>query len=147
LKKNRYSAAQALGYRSGLEVTTAAQLSKAGIPYEYEPCFFRYTKPAAPSRYTPDFVLPNGIVIETKGRFVPADRKKHLLLQAQHPALDIRFVFSQSSEKFSKASKTSYADWCEKNGFFYADKTIPQEWLKEAPEAGRIAAVTLATKK
>ena len=27
--------------------------------------------------YTPDFILENGIVIETKGRFVSNDRRKH----------------------------------------------------------------------
>ena len=57
--------------------------------------------------YTPDFELPNGIIIESKGRFVAADRKKHLLVQKQHPELDIRFVFSNSKAKISKGSKTT----------------------------------------
>jgi len=81
--------------------------------------------------YTPDFELPNGIIIESKGRFVAADRKKHLLVQRQFPELDIRFVFSNSKGKISKGSKTSYADWCDKHGYIYADKLIPEEWIKE----------------
>jgi len=81
--------------------------------------------------YTPDFLLPNGIIIESKGRFVAADRKKHLLVKQQHPDLDIRFVFTNSKAKISKGSKTSYGDWCDKNGFLYADKLIPEGWLNE----------------
>ncbi|API58493.1 hypothetical protein BSL82_03555 [Tardibacter chloracetimidivorans] len=46
-------------------------------------------------------------------------------------ALDIRFVFSRSSSPIYKGSKTTLGAWCEKNGFLYADKTIPEEWIKE----------------
>ena len=56
---------------------------------------------------------------------------KHLCIKKQHPNLDIRFVFTSSKAKLRKGSKTSYADWCEKNGFLYADKDVPQEWLDE----------------
>lgn len=97
---------------------------------EYETTKIKYVVPESLHTYTPDFVLPNSIIVETKGRFVVADRKKHLLIQKQHPTLDIRFVFSNSKAKISKGSKTSYADWCDKYGFLYADKLIPEEWLK-----------------
>lgn len=120
--------AYVLGYRSGLEEKVAAQLDELSVSYEYESFKIDY-QVSEFRKYTPDFLLPNGIIVETKGRFVAADRKKHLLIQKQHPLLDIRFVFSNSKAKISKNSKTSYADWCEKNGFLYADKLIPQEWL------------------
>lgn len=119
------------GYRSGLEEKVADQLEAAGIVAKYEEEVIHYLKPARKSRYTPDFVLPNGIIIETKGRFVTADRQKHLLVKEQHPNLDIRFVFSNSRTRISKQSKTTYAMWCEKYGFEYADKAIPSMWLKE----------------
>ena len=90
-----------------------------------------YIKPERKAIYTPDFVLSNGIIVETKGRFLTADRQKHLLVKEQHPELDLRFVFSNSKAKISKSSKTSYGDWCEKNGFKYSDKTIPNDWLEE----------------
>jgi len=118
-------------YRSGLEETVAEQLRKAGIDAAYEEEKIPYVTPATPHKYTPDFRLPNGIYIETKGRFETADRKKHILIKAQHPDLDIRFVFTRSKTTISKASKTTYADWCDKNGFKYADKLIPEAWLKE----------------
>jgi hypothetical protein len=122
--------AYVLGFRSGLEEKVAAQLWGMSVDFKYES--FKISYQVNETRtYTPDYLLPNGIIIETKGRFVAADRKKHLLIQKQHPDLDIRFVFSNSKAKISKNSKTSYADWCDKNGFFYADKLIPQEWINE----------------
>jgi hypothetical protein len=72
------------------------------------------------------------MVIETKGRFVTADRQKHLLIKAQHPDRDIRFVFSNSKARISKTSATTYSAWCAKYGFKFADKRIPQEWLNES---------------
>ncbi|MBZ5882545.1 endonuclease I, partial [Escherichia coli] len=59
------------------------------------------------------------------------DRQKHLLINAQHPELDIRFVFSNPKARISKTSQTTYADWCERHGFKYAAKVIPQEWIDE----------------
>lgn len=123
-----------LGFRSGLEVQIAQQLRAAGIQAAYESVKVEYTKPASKHKYTPDWVLPNGIIVESKGRFVTADRQKHLLIKAQRPDLDIRFVFSNSKTRISKTSQTTYAAWCEKHGFKYADKLIPQAWLNESPK-------------
>jgi hypothetical protein len=121
------------GYRSGLEDRIAEQLKSLSIPVEYEA--FKITYEINESRkYTPDFRLPNGIIIESKGRFVTADRKKHLLIKKQHPRIDIRFVFSNSKAKIAKGSFTTYAEWCKANGFLYADKLIPQEWIDENPK-------------
>lgn len=118
------------GYRSDLESKVSAQLNEAGVSFEYETFKIEYQVNET-RKYTPDFRLPNGIIVETKGRFVAADRKKHLLVQQQHPDLDIRFVFSSSKAKLNKGAKSTYADWCIKHGFLYADKTIPEEWLDE----------------
>ena len=117
------------GYRSGLEDRISDQLRSLRVPFKYEEFKIKYEVNEVRT-YTPDFELPNGIIIESKGRFVAADRKKHLLVKKQHPKLDIRFVFSNSRAKISKGSKTTYAMWCEKNGFQYADKLIPKEWLE-----------------
>jgi Autographiviridae endonuclease I len=119
------------GWRSGLEEQIGEQLKAAGINAKYEELRIPFEQPAKPRHYTPDWVLPNGIVIESKGRFVSADRQKHLLVQAQYPKLDIRFVFSNSKTRISKQSKTIYAAWAQTKGFRYADKFIPEAWLKE----------------
>ena len=125
------AAAKAKGYRSGLEDSVAQQLQSLSVPVVYEQHKIEFTQPAKKRTYTPDFYLPNGIIIETKGYFEAADRMKHLYVKEQHPELDIRFVFSNSKTKLRKGSPTSYALWCEKKGFLYADKLIPKEWLKE----------------
>jgi hypothetical protein len=52
-------------------------------------------------------------------------------IKKQHPNLDIRFVFENSRRKLSKGAKTTYALWCDRNNFLYADRVIPEEWLKE----------------
>lgn len=116
------------GYRSGLEDNISKDLKERGVKFEYETFKIKY-EVQENRTYTPDFILPNGIIIESKGRFTTTDRKKHLLVKKQHPNLDIRFVFSNSRGKLYKGSKTTYADWCEKHGFMYADKRIPDEWV------------------
>jgi hypothetical protein len=118
------------GYRSGLEETISTQLKVLKVPVKYETEKIKYEVNEVRT-YTPDFILPNGIIIESKGRFVAADRKKHILVKKQHKDLDIRFVFSNSRAKISKGSKTTYGDWCSKHGFLYSDKLIPIEWIKE----------------
>ena len=116
------------GYRSGLEDDIAKDLKGRGVNFEYEKLKVQWQL-LENKTYTPDFKLPNGIIIESKGRFVQADRKKHLIIQDQHPFLDIRFVFSNSRSKLYKGAKSTYGDWCNKHGFLYADKRIPDEWL------------------
>lgn len=118
-------------FRSGLEERIAKQLESLGVSYGYETFTIRYLRPAKNSRYTPDFTLPNGIVIEAKGRFLTKDRQKHLQVKAQYPAIDVRFVFSNPNQRISKISKTTYAKWCQTNGFKYAKERIPKEWIAE----------------
>ena len=119
------------GFRSGLEDSVAEQLNNSGVGFDYEETKLSYIKPEKSHTYTPDFYLPKqNIFIETKGLFTSADRQKMRLIKDQYPDLDIRFVFSNSRSKISKRSKTTYGMWCEKYGFLFADKLIPEEWLK-----------------
>ncbi len=130
-KKSSKWVARKYGFKSGLEENISTQIESKGIIVQYESEKIPYIVPATQHTYNPDFRLPNGIIVETKGRFVAADRKKHQLVKEQHPNLDIRFVFSNSKNKISKNSKTTYGMWCEKNGYKYADKEIPEEWFLE----------------
>jgi hypothetical protein len=121
------------GWRSGLEERVAEQLDQLGVEYTYEKLKLKYIKPASEHVYTPDFqILSNGIIVETKGRFLLADRMKHMMVKKHNPDVDIRFVFSNSNARISKASKTTYAMWCRKNGYKFADKVIPEEWINES---------------
>lgn len=128
------------GFRSGLEEALSAQLEHAGVAARFEAFRIPYRLEKS-CTYTPDFLLPNGIVVEGKGRFETADRMKHLLIKGQHPDIDIRFVFSRSGEKIAKGSKTTYAMWATREGFEYADKVIPQEWMKEPRNRQSLSAV------
>ena len=115
-------------YRSGFESKLAHQLKRSGVDFEYETLTIEYQRL---STYTPDFILPNGIIIEAKGVWTVEDRAKHLLVREQHPHLDIRMVFMRASNKINKKSKTTYAMWCERKGIKYADKVIPKSWLSQ----------------
>jgi hypothetical protein len=130
--KNRLRGIQA-GYRSGLEEDTAAYLKKKKVKFTYEKEKIKWVDLKVRT-YTPDFVLANGIIVETKGRFISVDRRKHKEIKKQFPELDIRFVFNNSRAKLYKGAKSSYGDWCDKHGFKYADKVIPDEWLEETED-------------
>ena len=127
LQKRRHNSRR---YRSGLEREVAAFLKDNQTRVRYEVLKIegedlRYRT------YTPDFILDNGIIIETKGIFDSEDRRKHMEIRKQHPELDIRFVFSNSMSKLYKGSKSRYYNWCDKNEFLWAHRVIPEAWLKE----------------
>jgi len=129
-----------LGFRSGLEKRISEQIIQAGIKLQYETDKISYTVPARQARYTPDFKLPKPggfFFVETKGIWAVQDRQKHLLIKDQFPDLDIRFVFSNENAKLYKGSPTSYAMYCQKHGFQYAQKVIPEDWLEEAKKESK----------
>jgi hypothetical protein len=117
-------------YRSGLEEEAAAFLKSRQKKVEYEKLKIEW-EDLKYRTYTPDFELDNGIIIETKGIFSAADRRKHVEIQRQHPTLDIRFVFSNANAKLYKGAKSRYCDWCEQKGFKWAHRVIPEGWLLE----------------
>ena len=128
-KKFPFHKKRTSNYRSGLEDNVIKDLEFRKVNFKYEKRVILYFKPSTKHKYTPDIELDNGVLIEIKGFFKREDRKKHLLVKEQQPKLDIRFIFGNSKNKIYKGSKTSYADWCTKNGFQFADKIIPNEWI------------------
>jgi hypothetical protein len=114
-------------YRSGLEKQVADLLSGLGISFEYESHKLAYV---IQHHYTPDFILPNGVVLETKGYFDAKDRRKVLAVKRDNPYLDLRMVFQAPFNKINKKSKTTYAKWCEKHDIPWTSYVnIPLEWL------------------
>ena len=114
-------------YRSGLEKQVAKLLQGLGISFEYESIKVPYT---IQHNYTPDFILPNYVHLETKGYWDPADRRKILAVKKDNPELDLRMVFQSPYNKINKKSKTTYAMWCEKHDIpWTAYHNIPLEWL------------------
>lgn len=131
MKKKKRTSRRAPRYRSKFEKSVADNAvleSMKGITYEADT--IEYLWPERKAKYTPDFKLPNGIYIEAKGILDLETRKKHLLIQLQHPDKEVRFVFQRNS-KLYKGSPTTYTDWCTKNGFKWSLKTIPREWYDE----------------
>ena len=117
-------------YRSGLEKQIAAFLQEVQTKVRYEQLKVEW-EDLRYRTYTPDFLLDNGIIIESKGIFDSEDRHKHTCIRQQHPELDIRFIFSNAKAKLYKGAKSTYTDWCIKNNFKFAHRVIPQEWLAE----------------
>lgn len=128
-------------YRSGLEEVVADTLTRNGVSFRFEEIKLPFTEPAKARTYTPDFLLRNGVVIETKGLFQTEDRQKHVLIKKQHPDIDIRFVFQNAKQKIAKLSKTTYAMWAEKYGFKWAHKEVPLAWTAEPINEASLAAI------
>ena len=133
-------------YRSGLEKEIAAWLQDKQHTVRYEDLKVEW-EDLKYRTYTPDFVLDNGIIVESKGIFDNADRRKHREIKAQHPELDIRFVFSNAKAKLYKGSKSRYCDWCDKYGFLWSNRVIPEEWLSESGEEIKLKRIELKTKR
>ena len=114
-------------FRSKLEENVASLLEGLGVSYEYEPERLSYT---IEHNYTPDFVLPNYVYLETKGYWDPADRRKVLAVKRDNPDVDLRMVFQAPYNTISKKSKTTYAMWCEKHAIPWTSyHNIPLDWL------------------
>ena len=135
-----FRAARKAGYRSGLEVSLAQYLKDQGVDAQYESMKIEW-EDLTYRTYTPDFILPNGIIIETKGMFTTDDRRKHLAIKKQHPKLDIRFVFTNGRQKLNKGAKSTYETWCGRYGFDCYDRIVPLAWLKEKGKASGLTFV------
>jgi hypothetical protein len=119
-------------FRSKFEATVynTARASRKKLDFEPKDAIISYI---TRHRYQPDFRLPNGVLIECKGHLDVADRSKMVAVKQQQPDLDIRFVFMNARMKLSRHGKT-YAEWADKAGFPWAERTIPLEWWKESPD-------------
>ena len=126
--------------KSGLEEAVYKFLNNNNCMFVYEGIKITYSSPETKKTYTPDFPISKcNIIVETKGAFQSADRKKMKLIKAQHPEFDIRFIFSNSKTKIGKKSKTTYGKWCELFGFKYhcvqsTKLPFPKDWLSEVKE-------------
>ena len=114
-------------FRSGLEEKVADLLSELGILYEYETKKIPYV---IQHNYTPDFILPNSVILECKGYWDAADRRKVKQVKKDNPDIDLRMVFQSPFNTISKRSKTTYAQWCEKLDIPWTSfNNIPLDWL------------------
>ena len=116
-------------FRSQLEKRVADLLTELGVTYEYETTKIAYE---IQHNYSPDFILPNGVVLECKGYWDAADRRKIKSVKEQNPDIDLRMVFQAPFNTISKKSKTTYAQWCERHDIPWTSfHDIPLDWLIE----------------
>ena len=138
-KYKRVRISKTVELKSGLEEVIYNYLKDNKVHFVYEGMKIKFELPTQKKSYTPDFPINDRFIVEAKGAFNSADRKKMKLIKTQNPKLDIRFIFSNSKNKIGKKSKTTYGKWCEMFGFKYhcvqsTKKEIPDEWLKEIKE-------------
>jgi ribonuclease BN (tRNA processing enzyme) len=135
-KKASREVAKMVGMRSMGEVRfTAENMEATNIPYEYEPDTFEY-RVEETKHYTPDYKYKKRgrgptkyFYVEYKGVLKLEDRKKAERMRAQHPDVEIYFVFQRHLNKICKGSKTTYGMWCDKNGFGWSDK-LEDKWFQ-----------------
>lgn len=127
-KSRRASTSSTSPYRSKLEGKVAELLPEI----KYETRKLDYIVPASKHKYLVDFELGPNDYIEVKGRLLPSERKKYLLVRECNPDITLRFFFDKSDNKIYKGSKTTYAMWAEENGFLWTDirRGLPPEWLE-----------------
>lgn len=126
--------------RSKFETKVDQALAKQGVVAEYEAVAIPFD---VPHTYNPDYLLPNGILLEAKGYFSPEDRREMLAVVRQHPALDIRMLFQRAKTPIRKGSKTTYGMWCAKHNIPWCDITDTRTlrgWTAEAVRPLRLAA-------
>lgn len=115
------------------------------VEFKYETYSYEYTEPLRKNRahcmecgssllertgwYTPDFFLKGGTIIEAKGRWVAADRRKMLAVIAQWP--DERFcMLFMRDNPIRKGSSTHYSDFCMANNIDFAIGQPDKGWYK-----------------
>ena len=125
--------AYAEGHRSGLEDAFRDLCDKEGLKVEYEANSLAFVTPPQKRRYTPDWKISDKCYIETKGVFKAQDRKKAVYIKEQHPDVRILYVFQRAGNTLSKVSKTTYGEWCDKNGIewcAFSDTTYWQSFIR-----------------
>jgi len=116
-----------MAFRSKLEEKVADLLVELGVKYEYETKKVPYV---IEHIYTPDFILPSGVILECKGYWDAEDRRKIKAVKTLNPDLDLRMVFQSPFNTISKKSKTTYAKWCERHDIPWTSfHNIPLKWL------------------
>jgi len=120
--------------RSLLEHKFESILKEYDVLYEYEITKIPYIVPESSHKYTVDWTLQSGILLETKGYLADyQERLKYQLIKLQHPTIDLRFVF-QDPNKLCGGTKMKHSTWADKQGFKWCsikDTEQLASWFKE----------------
>jgi hypothetical protein len=117
-------------FRSKLEAAVWATIEEVQPNAKFESLKLPYT---LAHTYTPDIILPSGVILEVKGTFIQKGcdcRPKMLAIKQAFPDLDIRFILQNPGAPAAPRAKMTHSEWCDKHGFPWCHyKTIPPEWL------------------
>lgn len=119
--------------RSDLERSIARDMDMRGIPYTYETTVLSFTE-----TYKPDFTIttPSGIIItEAKGwhKNLDASLLKIKKARDQNLDVDLRFIWDNPMVRvpyYKNKRRMTAAEWSDKNGFKWASKVVPEEWMQ-----------------
>lgn len=116
-------------FKSKFEQTVSKVL---GNRAKYEPDKIRFVQPAVERTYIPDWKIGEHVYIETKGKLDLETRKKMVWVKDQHPHCKFYILFQNAFNRITKRSNTTYADWCDRNGFEWGHfpDGIPEHWFK-----------------
>ena len=113
------------------EARVIEDLNERGVSYQYEPDKMAYY---VERHYIPDLSVGT-MIVELKGYLRQDSQRKMKAIKAQYPDLDVRFVFQKASatiqgaKKRKDGSKMTCGEWADRQGFVWAEGTIPKEWL------------------
>lgn len=124
-------AAKLLKFKSKYEQTVYSHAIDAGYKLAYEPAKAKLKYVLPERAYQPDFVLANGIVVETKGFLRYDDLRKMIAVKAANPQIDLRIVFMRADRPLRKGGQMAYGEWATKAGFLWAEGMIPEAWHQE----------------
>ena len=120
--------AKLAGFKSMLEVRTAAWLEERSIPFLYEKEKWVYQH--EPQTYKPDFCFGD-FVIECKGKLTKDVRKKILSIIRCNPDKKLFLVFEKPDNKINRGSKSTYADWANKVGIPWSTVIPELTWFRK----------------
>ena len=116
-------------FKSKFEAIVWKELRKHYKSCKYEPDKHEYIQPVIHRKYIPDFKMANNVYIEAKGKLDLATRQKMVWFKQSNPHITIIFLFMNASNKITKRSKTTYAEWAEKNDFLWLD--FKGDWIND----------------
>lgn len=114
-------------FKSKLEIKAWSLLKKHFPSVKYEPTKIKYIQPEKERTYIPDFKMYRDIYIEAKGKLDLATRQKMIWFRDSNPHVTIIFLFMNPDNKITKRSKTTYAQWADKNEFHWLD--FRKDWI------------------
>lgn len=131
-------------FDSKFENAVAEHLRSIGVEFEYEKESFIFIKTVRKAicrtcggddcgqklKYTPDFFLGNGIILEAKGYLDAPTRERHRLMRDQHPGLDLRLVFQKNNVIKQTKKKERYSDWATRLEIPFCVGMPPKDWLE-----------------